>query len=153
MSRRPPADPGAAVDGAVRALSRLRAKSDEARATLAGLEEAVEIAEGKLDALDVGKLQEANELLVLSNLKAQENAESCVEKLSLMTRYAELDVLTELPDRDVLMDRFGHAIAVAKRSESRVALLFVDLDQFKNINDTLGHSIGDSVLRQTAHCL
>ena len=60
------------------------------------------------------------------------------------------DVLTELPNRVLVQDRFHQAIAYADRSNSKVALLFLDLDHFKTINDSLGHLIGDELIKEAA---
>ncbi|MDP3702031.1 MAG: EAL domain-containing protein [Hylemonella sp.] len=61
-------------------------------------------------------------------------------------RLAHYDVLTELPNRLLLRDRVAQAISAARRDHTRIGVLFMDLDHFKNINDTLGHRIGDLLL-------
>jgi len=63
---------------------------------------------------------------------------------------AHYDELTQLPNRHLLMERLSHAINIAERNGSQIALLFLDLDRFKVINDSLGHRIGDELLLQVA---
>jgi diguanylate cyclase (GGDEF)-like protein len=67
-----------------------------------------------------------------------------------ITHTAEHDFLTGLPNRMLLNDRVGQAIAAAPRHQNRVAVLFLDLDGFKRINDSLGHPIGDQLLQSVA---
>jgi diguanylate cyclase (GGDEF)-like protein len=63
---------------------------------------------------------------------------------------AHYDELTGLPNRSMFHERVGHALAQARRGERVLAILFIDLDRFKNINDTLGHDAGDRVLKEIA---
>ncbi|GBG12614.1 uncharacterized protein NMK_0145 [Novimethylophilus kurashikiensis] len=70
------------------------------------------------------------------------------------TRHlAHYDALTELPNRTLINDRLQQAIVKAKRDKNRMAVMFVDLDQFKPVNDNLGHDIGDLLLKQVARRL
>ncbi|MBA2676963.1 MAG: EAL domain-containing protein, partial [Ktedonobacteraceae bacterium] len=72
------------------------------------------------------------------------------EQLVEMSHSAQHDVLTNLPNRLLLYDRITHAISFAKRQRKQLAVLFVDLDHFKRINDSLGHAIGDQLLQSVA---
>jgi diguanylate cyclase (GGDEF)-like protein len=84
---------------------------------------------------------------VKSDITARKEAEERINNLAFF------DPLTGLPNRRLLMDRLKHAIASANRTDRHAALLFIDLDNFKTLNDTLGHDIGDLLLRQTAQRL
>jgi diguanylate cyclase (GGDEF)-like protein/PAS domain S-box-containing protein len=65
-------------------------------------------------------------------------------------RMAHLDALTQLPNRILLMDRLHQALTVSQRNQSRTAILFLDLDRFKEINDSRGHHVGDLLLQEVA---
>src|SRR6202049_2131705 len=67
-----------------------------------------------------------------------------------MAYLAQHDGLTELPNRILFSDRLAQAISLAQRRKKKLALLFLDLDHFKHINDSLGHAIGDKLLQSAA---
>ena len=77
---------------------------------------------------------------IFNDISRHKEAEEHIQRL------AHFDVLTGLPNRALLQDRARHAISMAQRSQESLAVLFLDLDHFKNINDTLGHRIGDELL-------
>jgi diguanylate cyclase (GGDEF)-like protein/PAS domain S-box-containing protein len=70
-----------------------------------------------------------------------------------LVRLTHLDTLTDLPNRGLLADRVGQLTGVSRRDRRPFALMFMDLDQFKNVNDTLGHSVGDALLAEVARRL
>ncbi|PHV05957.1 sensor domain-containing diguanylate cyclase [Janthinobacterium sp. BJB412] len=77
-------------------------------------------------------------------------AKESQEKLDHLAHH---DPLTALPNRLLFHDRLQHALQRAVRDDEQLALLFIDLDRFKNVNDTLGHHIGDELLKQVAKAL
>ena len=76
-----------------------------------------------------------------------------IEAESKIFNLAFYDPLTNLPNRRLLMDRLRHTLAASIRTKHKRALLFIDLDQFKVLNDTLGHAVGDQLLQDIANRL
>ena len=134
-------------------VARLGGQIEAMRAVLIRLLQDVVRAENRLDSNQTTQLVAANEQLVVAALEAQSHAMSTAAALDRVARSAELDTLTQLPNRVLLLDRLTHSIATARRHGNRVALLFVDLDNFKHINDTLGHAVGDAALKLVAERL
>lgn len=99
------------------------------------------------------KLQEANQQLLLAALKADALAETAVTDFHELSRVSQRDPLTDTPNRTLMLDRVETAMAVAKRRGTRLALLFLDVDNFKEINDSFGHAVGDAVVQSFARRL
>ncbi len=145
--------PDQASTDARRELARVQGKVEAARAVLVRLLQETVVAEARLNHSQVSQLLEANEQLVVAAMRNQSEADTAQQALDEAARSAELDALTKLPNRLLLLDRFARAIVTAKRHRTRFALLFLDLDNFKHINDTLGHAAGDEVLQVVARRL
>lgn len=99
------------------------------------------------------QLIEANEALVRAALHSESIAEAAVSSLADLTRFTQRDALTGTPNRALMLDRLESAIALARRHSKHIAILFIDLDDFKQINDTLGHAAGDALLQVAARRL
>ncbi len=112
-------------------------------------EEAARIA-AALGARSGAQLREANERLVIATVRAETMTEAAEQATAQMSYMAEHDFLTGLPNRALLMDRLAQSIALAQRHGKRVALLYLDLDHFKHVNDALGHGVGDRLLQSAA---
>jgi diguanylate cyclase (GGDEF)-like protein/PAS domain S-box-containing protein len=91
--------------------------------------------------------------LASANSQLQEEVFERMQAEQRIWHIAHHDGLTGLPNRTLLHDRLEQALALAKRSQHRVAVMFLDLDRFKNVNDTLGHAVGDELLKHVAERL
>lgn len=86
-----------------------------------------------------------NFVAIKQDISERKNMEEQIQKLAFY------DALTQLPNRRLLLERLAHAVAASKRGGQYGALMFLDLDRFKAINDTYGHDFGDSLLVEVAH--
>lgn len=159
------------VASATRTLALLNSQADKLRTELVKLrkellavQRELKVTRGKSKKLDQhmdavriltlgSQLQQANEQLVLATLNAENIAEIAVNDLTKLTQASQRDVLTGTPNRALMFDRLESAIANAQRRDARLAVLFLDVDKFKEINDSLGHAVGDDVLKLVTHHL
>jgi diguanylate cyclase (GGDEF)-like protein/PAS domain S-box-containing protein len=88
-----------------------------------------------------------NYIYVYSDISERKDFEKTLQHL------AQHDHLTDLPNRMLLNDRLEHAMIRTERESKKLAVLFLDLDEFKNINDTMGHDVGDNILIQISNRL
>jgi GGDEF domain-containing protein len=135
-----------------RMLALLTAQTARMRAELVKLRNDVAEAQRDLERVQLGFIEacnthvrDANERLVIAALKSQTKAEIAANDYDELSRSSQRDALTDTPNRTLMQDRLNTAIANAHRRAAQIALLFLDIDEFKNINDTKGHSVGDEV--------
>lgn len=88
-----------------------------------------------------------NYIAVFTDITLRKESE---QRLQFLANH---DALTKLPNRMLLQERIDHALRLAQRNKTQLAVLFIDLDRFKVINDTLGHDAGDQLLLETSHRL
>jgi diguanylate cyclase (GGDEF)-like protein/PAS domain S-box-containing protein len=97
-----------------------------------------------VNAIDTEAGSHPHHLCMIEDVTAKKQSEQ------LIWQQANFDTLTHLPNRRMFMDRLGHEILKSQRDKTRIAVLFIDLDHFKEVNDTLGHQQGDVLLVDAA---
>jgi diguanylate cyclase (GGDEF)-like protein len=131
-------------------LARLGDEVAAMEALLMRLLQDVVVAERRLEFGKAAQLLKANERLVLASLRCQSEADTAQQALADASVTSRVDPLTGLHDRHTLRERFAQVSAQARRHDRPCALLFVDLNGFKRLNDNRGHAFGDRVLRAVA---
>lgn len=131
-------------------VAALDAQAEGLRLHLAELRESLAQATNESTANHLLQLREANENLLLAVLRANASAEVAAANLRELARANQHDALTGTPNRALLLERLELALATAQRHGTQLAVIFLDLDGFKQINDTLGHAGGDEALRVVA---
>jgi len=99
------------------------------------------------------KIQQIKEINISLEAKVEQRTHALARANEELTILAAIDPLTGLPNRRLMQDRLHQAMAAVTRNGLHGALLFIDLDNFKNLNDTLGHDMGDLLLQQVAERL
>ena len=129
--------------------SQVSARNDfSLRAPVDGEDEIARLARGFNHMLDViGEREQARDRAEGALRDSKETLEQAVQELHHLANY---DGLTDLPNRSLCMDRIANALMRASREHDRVAVIFLDLDHFKEVNDSLGHAIGDDLLKAAA---
>ncbi len=131
-------------------VTALNTQVDGLHLHLAELRESLARAENDSTTNQLLQLREANEKLLLAVLQAHTSAEVAAANLRELARANQHDALTGTPNRAVLLQRLELALAAAHRHGTQLAVIFLDLDGFKQINDTLGHAGGDEALQLIA---
>jgi diguanylate cyclase (GGDEF)-like protein len=144
-------DAGVALDAQIAdaqdLLKAILAQIDAARAQLRSVNLELDEARALLGGTQSARLLEANEQLVHAALRARDAADTARGDLDELAEVSGRDALTGLPTRARFLDRLDAAVAAARRGNQCLSVLFIDLDDFKHINDTQGHAAGDSVLQ------
>ncbi len=138
---------------AVETLASLNRQADDVRIELARLRSHLSEVKQEIGSQRSVQLLEANEYLVAAALHANTIADTAVKTIADMVSTNQRDPLTNTPNRALMLERLDNAIALAQRHAASLAVLFVDVDNLKTINDTMGHAAGDSALQLAARRL
>lgn len=128
-------------------LKGLHQQASQFKAELLRLQQSLDLLQAEFSQTKHGDLIAANQQLVLSSIQAEQELEQVKSHVGELTRSSQRDALTDTPNRTLMLDRISRSISYARRHDRQLALIFLDLDHFKQINDNLGHQTGDDVLK------
>lgn len=128
-------------------LKGLHQQATQFKAELLRLQQSLDLLQAEFSQTKHGDLIAANQQLVLSSIQAEQELEQVKSHVGELTRSSQRDALTDTPNRTLMLDRISRSISYARRHDRQLALIFLDLDHFKQINDNLGHQTGDDVLK------
>ncbi|MED5619149.1 diguanylate cyclase domain-containing protein [Ideonella sp. BN130291] len=137
-------------DAAASALDTLDRLTGDIRRELVQIRREMVQEAARYSDLRYAQLVEANEQLLQATMRAERRANEATAELEEVSRSSQFDTLTDTPNRALMTDRLRGALALARRHDACLAILFLDLDGFKLVNDTAGHAAGDEVLRRVA---
>lgn len=131
-------------------IASLNGQANHLRAELVRLRRELAQVQSEINGNRIAQLKEANGQLMQAALSAEAIAETAVANLADLTYVSQRDALTHTANRALMFERLTSALESAKENNTRIAVIFLDLDHFRYINNTLGHAGGDVVLQLVA---
>ncbi len=128
-------------------LNSLHQQAVQFKIELLRLRQSLDLLQAEFSQTHHGDLIAANQQLVLSSIQTEQELEQVKSHVGELTRTSQRDALTDTPNRTLMLDRISRSISYARRHHRQLALIFLDLDHFKQINDNMGHQTGDDVLK------
>ena len=128
-------------------------QADDLRQALADFRESLGTVPQDYASMTFAEREAAFQRLSMAAEEAARIAEKAVRGLDELAKATQRDPLTDTPNRTLLLDRMETAVVMARRRDSLLAVMFLDLDHFKRVNDSLGHARGDEVLKLVARRL
>jgi diguanylate cyclase (GGDEF)-like protein len=136
-----------------RRLDLLQRDITDAEAKLHELRTAIQVAQSEIGLAAMSTALAENERLIALNRLATQDAKESLVALNTAIQASRTDDLTQLANRSVLWELLAHDLALARRQGKQLAIYFLDIDHFKEVNDRHGHAVGDLLLQHVAQVL